>query len=514
MSGNTIKYNSAGRGAGMSAFTFRGSVSNNLMEGNFSNAVLGKGGGLYVEATSPTVTGNTMAGNSARAGGGLALVRTSATVTGNTIAEGNSGTLGGGVYLANSSASLTNNTIAHNLSDRHGGGIYAEQGSSPILTGNTISTNSAVGIGGGLYIAGDSFVELDGDTIVGNSAGRGGGLDVSGNSFVILSNSTVASNSATGADPVRAGGVSVWGGTAILTGNTISDSIGYGIDVRGVSQISIQGDQISGSSKHGIYCANAAGEVAGASIYGNGGDGVAVRGDGRLTVSQCSIYDNGGLGIDLNDDGVTANDEDDLDSGPNDLLNFPEFTTRDVVGNTATFCGVAPAWATVEVFAAALDPTGYGEGMRYVESATADADRNFTLSVSLWDLPVTATATDADGNTSEFSLVPALYAIPVAIDIKPGSDPNAAINNDGNGVIPVAVLGTADFDVSVILVDTVWLQGMSVRAVGKANKLLWHYEDVNGDGFDDLLVQIEDVDGALAEGATMATLTAETLLDD
>jgi hypothetical protein len=100
--------------------------------------------------------------------------------------------------------------------------------------------------------------------------------------------------------------------------------------------------------------------------------------------------------------------------------------------------------------------------------------------------------------------------IPVDIDIKPGSYPNA-INNDGNGVIPVAILGNADFDVTLIVPETVALAGMAIKAVGKANKLLSHYEDVNGDGFDDLVVQIEDADGTLTEGTTEATLTGELM---
>jgi hypothetical protein len=100
--------------------------------------------------------------------------------------------------------------------------------------------------------------------------------------------------------------------------------------------------------------------------------------------------------------------------------------------------------------------------------------------------------------------------IPVDIDIKPGSYPNS-INNDGHGVIPVAILGNADFDVTLIVPETVALAGMAIKAVGKANKLLSHYEDVNGDGFDDLVVQIEDADGTLTEGTTEATLTGELM---
>lgn len=97
-------------------------------------------------------------------------------------------------------------------------------------------------------------------------------------------------------------------------------------------------------------------------------------------------------------------------------------------------------------------------------------------------------------------------SIEVVIDIKPGSDPNC-FNNDGHGVIPVAILGSADFDVTSIDPGTVQLEGLLVRMVGKSDKLLAHIEDVNNDGFDDLVVQIEDVDGIWSAGTTLATVT-------
>ncbi len=61
-------------------------------------------------------------------------------------------------------------------------------------------------------------------------------------------------------------------------------------------------------------------------------------------------------------------------------------------------------------------------------------------------------------------------AIPVTIDIKPGSEPNC-FNNDGHGVIPVAILGSAEFDVTTIDAGSVMLEGLAVKAVGKSNKL-------------------------------------------
>lgn len=100
--------------------------------------------------------------------------------------------------------------------------------------------------------------------------------------------------------------------------------------------------------------------------------------------------------------------------------------------------------------------------------------------------------------------------ITVTIDIKLGSDPNC-FNNNGNGVIPVAIFGTAELDVSTIDAETVELESIEVKAVGKSNKLLAHIEDSDGDGIDDLIVQIEDEDGIFEIGNATATLTGNLL---
>ena len=94
----------------------------------------------------------------------------------------------------------------------------------------------------------------------------------------------------------------------------------------------------------------------------------------------------------------------------------------------------------------------------------------------------------------------------IDIDIKPGSYPNS-FNNNGHGVIPVAILGGADFDVNQIDPATVSLEGLAIHAVGKSNKLLAHIEDVNSDGIDDLVYQIEDSDGVFEVGTTIAPVT-------
>lgn len=100
----------------------------------------------------------------------------------------------------------------------------------------------------------------------------------------------------------------------------------------------------------------------------------------------------------------------------------------------------------------------------------------------------------------------------VDIDIKPGSDPNC-FRNDGNGVIPVAILSEVDFDASQVDPDTVQLESLGVKAVGRTSKLLAHAEDVNGDGRQDLVLQIEDADAAFSPGHGVATLTGNLLPD-
>ena len=94
----------------------------------------------------------------------------------------------------------------------------------------------------------------------------------------------------------------------------------------------------------------------------------------------------------------------------------------------------------------------------------------------------------------------------IDIDIKPGSDPNS-INNNGKGVIPVAILGSADFDVSQIDPTTVKLGVCEIKKVGKQGKLLAHIEDVDVDGYDDLVVQIEKCTFDVSDEE--ATLTGE-----
>ncbi len=141
--------------------------------------------------------------------------------------------------------------------------------------------------------------------------------------------------------------------------------------------------------------------------------------------------------------------------------------------------------------------------IKIIDFAKWDWDSSSSVTMA-----VTGTQNDIGVTNANFTnLIP---AVNVSIDIKPNSDPNC-FNNDGNGVIPVAILGSNSFDVTLVDSSTIQLEGMAVKVVGKANKLLSSIEDVNGDGFNDLVVKIEDTDGVFIQGTGTATLTGNLL---
>jgi len=117
----------------------------------------------------------------------------------------------------------------------------------------------------------------------------------------------------------------------------------------------------------------------------NNSDGVQVGGSVTRgnTISRNKIHSNGSKGILLS-------------NGGNDGLAAPVITTASATQVSGTACSNC----TVEVFSDAE-----GEGAIYEGTTAADASVNWSLTKpgGLTGPYVTATATDADGNTSEFS---------------------------------------------------------------------------------------------------------------
>ena len=96
--------------------------------------------------------------------------------------------------------------------------------------------------------------------------------------------------------------------------------------------------------------------------------------------------------------------------------------------------------------------------------------------------------------------------ISVDVDIKPGSDVNP-VNTKSKGVIPVAILSTADFDVADIDVTSVTFgPDGATESHGKA-----HIEDVNDDGLDDLVLHFKTQDSGIVKGDTEACVVGTTI---
>ena len=191
--------------------------------------------------------------------------------------------------------------------------------------------------------------------------------------------------------------------------STFAENGQYGVHIISTDNVRLWGNTVNNNLRDGIYVESGTGN----------------------TFSQNSIYDNARLGINLlggSDlaDGTTPNDENtttpadsDADTGPNKLQNFPVISSavKDLDTQFLVIDYYVPSGTThstydlkIEFFIA--DGSGR-EGKRYLGSDIYTAANASTIKQAAFNvsgLPIDdgtkilATATDAAGNTSEFSL--------------------------------------------------------------------------------------------------------------
>jgi len=115
---------------------------------------------------------------------------------------------------------------------------------------------------------------------------------------------------------------------------------------------------------------------------------------------------------------------------------------------------------------------------------------------------ITGTGT-FNGSNQAYVLTPSLPT--VSIDVKPGSGQPVPIQPDSHGVIPVAILGSADLAVSTVDLTTVRFGPGGAENVGRPQ-----YRDLNGDGIPDLVLQFRTEAVGFPCGETMAGLSLAT----
>jgi Bacterial Ig-like domain (group 3) len=339
----------------------------------------------------------------------------------------------------------------------YGVGVFNLADEATLITGNFIGTdargtsplgnsNTGVVLGGGLVTLGGTIGGA-GNVISGNGDdgvfGFTRGL-IEGN--LIGTDASGFGKLGNGGDGIDLNGSNnMVGGTNALALNVISGNAGSGVMILNGSDNLIEGNHIgSGApSTEPINLGNGGDGVtifsvypedqgadnntiggtadgAGNEIAFNGGNGVTIANSGMPvtfspigdTILGDSVFSNAKLGIDLGNDGPTPNTPGGPHTGPNDLQNYPVITSavseNETVTLGGTFNSIPDTTFLLQFFGNVRELTPGIFGGQYVLGSapvTTDSLGNATFSANIFDFggSYSATATDPNGNTSEFS---------------------------------------------------------------------------------------------------------------
>ena len=241
-------------------------ISSTIIDGNEAGSVVTFQFGEY---SSAILTGFTITNGWADNGGGIYCDASCPTIN-NLIISGNGANLGGGVYCSESDPILESISISGNLGYFDGGGIYCCFNSEPILEDVNISGNVALKKGSGIFCY-ESNMNMWNVRIIDNTYAEeeGGGIYCY-DSNLFLNNLTVSGNSAT-----IGGGICCWGSGLFLQSVTISNN----------------GAAIGG----GIWCSSAGPDIKNSILWNNSPENIYVD-SGSITVTYSDI-DGGYTGI-------------------------------------------------------------------------------------------------------------------------------------------------------------------------------------------------------------------------
>ncbi|MCI0488769.1 MAG: DUF11 domain-containing protein, partial [Blastocatellia bacterium] len=429
------------------------------------NAVLGNLTGVFLSGTSAnsTVGGTTAGARNVISGNTESQVRLHSSIMTTNIIQGNfigtdaNGTAalnnpGDGIFIVSSNNTIGGTTAgARNIVSGNGEGILM-RGELDSVVGNLVQGNYVGTNSSGLAALGNTgngvslFFSASNNTVGGTSpAARniisGNGVAGVAMCTCFIGNATgnlvqgnyigtnVSGNAALGNGQngvgIQISPLNTIGGTTAGARNIISGNGNFGVSMSGRNFLQgnfigtdVTGTKPIGNGGSGVFVVGGfnnriGGTDAGAGniIAFNGGNGVEIEpnsGSGTSILSN-SVFSNNGLGIDLGIDGVTPNDACDADAGPNNTQNFPVIESVSSFTIQGSLTSTPNTTFTIQLFSnTSCDESGFGEGQTFLGSGQVTTDANCIARFSfITSVPpdsfITATATDPNGNTSEFS---------------------------------------------------------------------------------------------------------------
>lgn len=354
------------------------------------------------------------------------------------------GNLGTGVSIGQNAVQVTlgGTTAGHrNVISGNGSGIHTS-GQSVRILNNYVGTNAA----GNAARGNQSYAlrALGGSGLVIGTPGSGNvfsgnarGVSIEYGAPAVIQGNVIGLS----ADETQVLGNAMYGGVSLSTadnqlggrqsgeGNVIAGNDGGVTLYRGGDGNRIEGNAIGVNRSGSLVVGNGYSNVhviesfdntiggtepgAANAIAGAYSTGVLIElGTGNAILGN-RIFDNGWLDVDLVPMHPNANDAGDLDHGPNESQNFPVLTAAPMQGGAVALEGMlmsAPdADYRIEFFhAPACHASGIGGAHAFLGAAAVRTDAAGRATISAqWSAPgsgvVTALATDARGNTSEFS---------------------------------------------------------------------------------------------------------------
>lgn len=526
---NTISGNT------LAGIVLTGTANSNLITHNkigtklSGNAALPNGGdGILVQASGNQIGGNRAGLRNIISGNQKTGIAISGAAASNNVVEGNYiGTnINGTVAIPNISdgirvTSAANNRIgsqteaaAGNLISGNGGSgvTFSQAGSTGgIAVGNLIGTTangqSALGnAANGVLINGDATnIRIGGTSAISRNviaANGASGVTISSDAHNNrISRNLIGVNLAGAPRGNASSGILVQGSSNTIGGvnSNFANIIGgnaNGITLSGVNatnnaiKFNTIGTDVAPNIGRGIQAISSASTniIGPQNTIRRNESGIRIN-DGSVAnkITQNSISDNTNLGIDLFPAaGVTANDAADADNGGNRLQNFPQISGNpQLVGSNLeiTFSvNSSPANSAYPLTIEFYVSDGVGEGATYLASTVYTA-ANFTAGLktvsfngagaglTVGTTKIVGLATDANGNSSEFSSQRALASSAAAKAIAPAPLSTSKLDVNRDGIVSASDATT--------LITYVQSNSSNPQLLKSVNHTSY---DINGDG--------------------------------